>query len=260
VTLPQPTGAQSFEVVGIPFDTPGLYVVELESLRLGTSLLGKSQPMFVPTAALVTNLSVHFKWGRETSLVWVTTLEAGKPVADAWVTVQDCQGKILWKGHTDAQGLARFSALPRSDVLPFCAWGDDAFADFYDFSQIGALENLNGGVLVTAQVGDDLSFVHSSWNEGIEPWRFQLPFEEDGTPLAAHTIFDRSLFRAGETVSMKHLLREQTSQGFAFVSSPERPVTCPFAISAATNVTSFHSSGIKLAVRKLLGQFLRKPN
>jgi hypothetical protein len=225
MTLPQPTGAQSFEVVGIPFDAPGLYVVEIESMRLGRSLLDKSRLMFVPTAALVTNLSVHFKWGRETSLVWVTTLDTGKPAADAWVTVQNCQGKILWKGQTDTQGLARFGSLPTAESLPFCAWADDAFTNFYDFSQIGALESLNGGVLVTAQMGDDLSFVHSSWNDGIEPWRFQLPFEEYGSPLTAHTIFDRSLFRAGETVSMKHILRERMSQGFSFATAAERPMT-----------------------------------
>lgn len=224
MTLPQPKGAQSFEVVGIPFDAPGLYVVEIESLRLGRSLLDKAQPMFVPTAALVTNLSVHFKWGRETSLVWVTTLDAGKPAADAWVTVQNCQGKILWKGQTNDQGLVRFGPLPAAEALPFCAWADDAFPNFYDFSQIDALESLNGGVLVTAQMGDDLSFVHSSWTDGIEPWRFQLPFEESGAPLIAHTIFDRSLFRAGETVGMKHLLRERTPRGFSLVTAAERPM------------------------------------
>jgi len=49
-------------VVGIPLKKPGLYVVELESAILGASLLDPPRPMFVPTAALVTNLSVHFKW------------------------------------------------------------------------------------------------------------------------------------------------------------------------------------------------------
>ena len=39
----------------------------------------------------------------------------------------------------------------------------------------------------------------------------------------AHTIFDRTLFRAGETVSMKHLLRAETRQGFALPGS--RPDT-----------------------------------
>lgn len=225
MTLPQPTGAQSFAVVGIPFDAPGLYVVEIESLRLGSSLLGKSQPMFVPTAALVTNLSVHFKWGRETSLVWVTTLDTGKPAADAWVTVQDCQGKNLWRGQTNAQGLAQFGPLPTAEALPYCSWADDAFSNFYDFSQISALEGLTSGVLVTVQAGNDLSFVHSSWSDGIEPWRFQLPSAEYGSPLTVHTVFDRSLLRAGETVHMKHLLRERTSRGFSLASAAERPTT-----------------------------------
>ena len=36
--------------------------------------------MYVPTAAFVTNLSAHFKWGRESSLVWVTSLDKAEPV------------------------------------------------------------------------------------------------------------------------------------------------------------------------------------
>ena len=260
ITLPQPAGAQAFAVVGIPFATPGLYIVELESLRLGQSLLDKSQPMFVPTAALVTNLSVHLKWGRETSLVWVTTLDAGKPVADAWVSVQNCQGALLWQGRTDAQGLARFGPLPAAETLPFCAWADEAFSNFYDFSQLGALENLNSGVLVTAQTGDDLSFAHSSWTEGIEPWRFQLPDEEYGAPLLTHTVFDRSLFRAGETVHMKHLLREKTSGGLRSFLLLSGPQAASFAISAATRAMTFRSSGMMRAARRPPGAFPKTPN
>ena len=37
--------------------------------------------------ALVTNLGVHFKLGRENGLLWVTTLDRGRPVADAEVAV-----------------------------------------------------------------------------------------------------------------------------------------------------------------------------
>ena len=39
--------------------------------------------MYVPTAALVTNLSVHFKQGPDNSLVWVTSLDHAHPVAGA---------------------------------------------------------------------------------------------------------------------------------------------------------------------------------
>src|SRR6185369_2837901 len=54
-TIPKPNGSKAFEVVGIPLEKPGLYVVELSSPRLGAGLLAKPQPLYVPTAALVTN-------------------------------------------------------------------------------------------------------------------------------------------------------------------------------------------------------------
>ncbi|HEV8717156.1 MAG TPA: MG2 domain-containing protein [Candidatus Binatia bacterium] len=222
-TLPKPNGAQAFEVVGIPLETPGLYIVELQSARLGAALLGKPQPMYVPTAALVTNLSVHLQWGRAAALAWVTTLDNAQPVAQARVTAQDCTGKILWQGDTDRQGIAHLGTLPAREDLPSCG---GEWIPPHDYSQTRALAGMSHGLLVTAQIADDLSFVHSSWDDGIEPWRFELP-DADGMSneaTTAHTIFDRTLFRAGETVHMKHVLRAQTPQGFSFLSAPERPV------------------------------------
>jgi hypothetical protein len=72
-SVPRPNGAKAFEVIGIPLGQPGFYVVELESRILGKALLNKGQPMYVQTTALLTNLAAHFKKGRESSLVWVTT-------------------------------------------------------------------------------------------------------------------------------------------------------------------------------------------
>jgi hypothetical protein len=62
--LPKPNGADGDGSHRDPARRPGFYVVELASPRLGAALLGKPQPMYVPAAALVTNLGVHFKWGR----------------------------------------------------------------------------------------------------------------------------------------------------------------------------------------------------
>jgi len=109
LTLPaaDPKALRPFEVVGIPLTKPGFYVVELNSPALGASLLGKPQAMYVRTSVLVTNLGVHFKQGRENSLVWVTTLDKGKPVANAQVRVTDCNGEEIATAKTDAQGLAK---------------------------------------------------------------------------------------------------------------------------------------------------------
>lgn len=222
-TLPKPNGTQAFEVVGIPLEAPGLYIVELESARLGAALLGKPQPMYVPTAALVTNLLVHLQWGRETALAWVTTLDNAQPVADARVVVQDCNGKILWQGDTDRQGIAHIGILPRREGLPSC--GNGKWIPPYDYSQTRALAGMSRGLLVTAQTADDLSFVHSSWDDGIEPWRFELPAEDENgrESIVAHTILDRALFRAGETVHLKHILRAQIPQGFSLLFTPDQP-------------------------------------
>jgi len=218
--VPKLMGARAFEVVGIPFKKPGLYIVELESTILGKSLLGSPKPMYVPTAALVTNLSVHFKWGKESSLVWVTALDTGEPVKEATVTVRDCQEKVLWQGKTDANGIARIeSSFPSSGELPRCEYRTDG----YDYPQMGALESLRGGLFVMAQTSEDMAFVHSSWDNGIEPWRFNVPGEHYSGPFIAHTIFDRTLLRAGETVHMKHLFRQHTMKGFSLVPKPQMP-------------------------------------
>ena len=36
-----------------------------------------------------------------------------------------------------------------------------------------------------------MSFVHSSWDQGIEAWRFRIPEEMGVGPVVAHSVFDR---------------------------------------------------------------------
>ncbi len=224
-TLPKPGGERAFEVVGIPFEQPGLYILELESARLGAALLEKPRPMYVPTAALVTNLSVHFKWGAEQSVVWVTTLDAAKPVAGAAVTIRDCNGAAIRAATTDGDGLARIADLPALRTLPTCYAEGLPEVDPFDGAQTLALRELYDGLLVTARSGDDVSFVHSSWDDGIEPWRYQLPDVDEDGGAAAHTVLDRPLFRAGETAHMKHLFRTKRLRGFGTAAPSDLPTT-----------------------------------
>ena len=207
-SLPKLQGAKAFEVIGIPIPSPGFYVVEVKSELLGAALLGSPKPMYVPTTVLVTNLSVHFKWGIESSLVWVTTLDKAKPVKESSVQIRDCQGNVMWEGVTGQNGIARVDQLPEASAITRCSY-----------------RSLDNGLLVTARLGDDMSFVHTSWNEGIESWRFQLPSEYNPSLIAAHTIFDRPLFRAGETVHMKHVLRKHLTGGFALLPENKRPAS-----------------------------------
>jgi uncharacterized protein YfaS (alpha-2-macroglobulin family) len=231
-TIAKPGGAREFEVVGILLGVPGLHVVELQSRRLGQSLLGDDRPRHVATAALVTNLAVHFKWGRESSIAWVTTLDTGRPVADAEVTVAGyCDGKVRWNGRTDRDGIARIStALGQPGSSTWC--GDTAGAP----------------LLVLATLAEDFSFALSSWTRGIEPWDFGLAVEYATSTDLYHTVFDRPLFRPGETVSMKHYLRRQQLDGLGVESGlpAERKVVVQHSGSDQRHelVARFDANGI----------------
>ncbi len=211
--LPQPVSQdpRPFEVVGIPL-SPGFHVVEIASKKLGSSLLderyGTARTMYVRTSALVTNLGVHFKLGRENSLAWVTSLDTGAPVAGAKVRVSSCRGEELATATTNAQGIAYIQSLSPEPM------------------QCGDLEQ-SGTYFVSARAlsegVQDMAFTWSDWNRGVEPWRFNVPTSREPVPdERAHTILDRMLFRAGETVSMKHIIRTEKSKGFGLVDQPPR--------------------------------------
>ena len=205
LSLALPGKGRDFEVVGIPLARPGFYVVELASPRLGAALLGRPAPRYVASAALVTNMAVHFKWGRAASLAWVTTLDRARPVAGADVRVSDaCTGATIATGRTAANGSVRFErGLPPPETYGSCPDADG-----------------NGGgsvhpLMISARAGGDFSFTLTRWGEGISPGDFDLPYGYSPATETLHTVFDRALIRQGETVHMKHLLRTPVAAGFA---------------------------------------------
>ena len=230
-TVPRPGPKKAFEVLGIPLKEPGFYLVELESKILGSHLLSKPAPMYVPTSALVTNMAAHFQWGKASSLVWVTSLDKAEPVKDAAVTIRDCTGTIVWKGVSDAEGLAR---IPGSLTSTHCPLEnnrektkDKDDENWNNFDSPQAYRGVESGLFIFAKKGSDLTFTHSSWDEGIDPWRFNLPTNHPSQghdDYITHTVFDRTLFRAGETVHMKHFIRrEDMMKGFVIPDKSALP-------------------------------------
>jgi len=202
LAIPRPLKGRATEVIGIPLGKPGFYIVELASPRLGAELHGvKGKPYYVATSALVTNLAVHLKHGRESSLVWVTHLSDGSPAANARVSVRSCRGEALFAGRTGPDGVAEIAA----SLPPVTGWPPCPHIAF-------------------AQEGDDLSFTLSTWREGIEPWNYGMNVGYwQQKPVTIHTVFDRTLLRAGETVSMKHVARVPVGRGFRIARPGELP-------------------------------------
>jgi hypothetical protein len=206
-TITKPHGRRPEEVVGIPLGQPGLYVVELASRELGESLLGAGRTRYVATAALVTDLAVHFLWGRESSLVWVTRLSTGQPVAGAAVAISDfCNGDTRWQGRTGADGTVT------------------VMESFGDPSTVGECQwSPQHPLLVLAKSGRDFTFTESTWSQGIGPYEFGLPVGGEYSANVYHTVLDRTLFRAGETVSMQHFLRRHVLAGLAIQPAAAGP-------------------------------------
>lgn len=201
-------GVRRFEVVGIPLKKPGFHVVEMKSDILGNSLLGINQPFYVRTAALVTNLALHLKWGNESSLVWVTKLNDAKPVSNADIQIFNCKNEKIFTGKTGPSGTLMIKGVLAKNKVPHCSW-----------------KSYESGLFLTASFEDDFTFTHTGWQNGIENWRFNLPSGDYGNEnVIFHPILDRTLFRAGETASIKLVSRTKKSFGFEIPSQNEYPV------------------------------------
>jgi len=151
---------------------------------------------------LVTNLSTHVKLGRESSIVWVTTLDKARPVNGAHVAVRDCNGGLIAESRTDSEGIAKLPGIEREK---------------------SECPNWPGGYFVSAHTADDMTFTLTSWSHGIEPWEFKVPYAWSKPEDPIHGVFDRSLFRAGETVHMKLIARRRTMQGFELMPAENLP-------------------------------------
>lgn len=207
--LKKPNGAKAFEVVGIPLKKPGFYIAQVESPKLGESLKKDKSSYYAITSALVTNMVVHFKTSFDSSMAWVTSLDKGQPVAGALVTIRDCNGNIIKTANSDKSGIANFGLVERFQTNKE-----------FNCNPNGKYAHYRRGYYVIAEKGEDFTFTHSSWDNGIEPYRFNLYSGSSERGPIAHTVFDRTLLRAGETVHMKHYIRDFQNFKITGVKSP----------------------------------------
>ncbi|MDR2612021.1 MAG: hypothetical protein LBG06_04015, partial [Deltaproteobacteria bacterium] len=146
----------------------------------------------------VTDLGLTAKIGREDSLLWVTRLSGGTPAPGASVKALDCEGKTLWTGETDGEGLAR---LPGGRELTErsaggCRAGDGGKLRFY----------------FAAAEGGDRVFWSLSWGQGFYMWDTGLDYKDFGSPLdddfiQAFLLTSQPIYKPGETARLKIIAR-----------------------------------------------------
>ncbi|MBN1641874.1 MAG: Ig-like domain-containing protein [Anaerolineae bacterium] len=153
---------------------PGLYYLQVSSPDVDYD---GTKPGYL---LAVSRSNVVIKRTESSALVWVTDLHSGQPVAGAHVRLIDGGGNVLGEERTDANG-AFTAGFDRRDM-----WTN-----------------------VYAQVERDgeLTIAAGQWNEGISPWEFGLDVRYDSEPATMHFYTDRPLYRPGQTVYYKGLIR-----------------------------------------------------
>jgi uncharacterized protein YfaS (alpha-2-macroglobulin family) len=150
-------------------------------------------PLTRATVVQVTNLGITVKDSPQNTLVFVTRLDNGAPVPGAKVSIVRVDGEAQWTGTTGTDGVA---IAPDTRLRNPRKW--------FEFSFI-----------VTAEKDGDLAYVGSDWNEGIIPWEFGMPLNlAEADPLLVGSVFtDRGVYKLGEDVHLKAILRSNTASG-----------------------------------------------
>jgi len=138
----------------------------------------------------VTDLAITAKLSADGSLVWLTRVSTGEPVAKAELRLIGLAGDHHYE--TDAQGIA---AIPASDFRP-------------------RLEEPEGDAdaLIVAKSGDD--WTYERVRDYLSPWRFSVPFDFSGKKRTYGLIFtERGIYRPGDDVQVKGIVRRELPSG-----------------------------------------------
>ncbi len=145
---------------------------------------------FLKVCVQITELGVSAKFSPENDVVWVTELRTGLPVADAAVEIRDDANHVRWSGRTDADGKASAPGWRGLGITSREEWREP-----------------RQWVFVTR--GRDTAFASSEWGTGIDPYRFNIPYEWSPRPssVRGYVFTDRGIYRAGEDVHVKAMIR-----------------------------------------------------
>jgi uncharacterized protein YfaS (alpha-2-macroglobulin family) len=154
--------------------SPGIYMLDVTAPGIEHDRWGHRHIL------VVSQLNLTLKVTQDEALVWATDLGSGTPVPGLTLMSQDQEGKSWGSAVTGGDGLARF-----------------------ELSQ--------GRYRSALHVYAEQPFVLASeyWNPGIGPWEFGFEggYEESG--YRSHVYTDRDIYRPGQTVYFRGLLRAE---------------------------------------------------
>ena len=168
---------------------PALSAVRVTSTAADS---GVKQRRVAPVALLqTTDLGLTARVGQEEAVIWVTGVQDGIPKSGVDVELRDPTGRTRARGTTNAQGLVRLTGLRDSSTTD-----DDSERGFAGY--------------VSARLGLDRAVVAiNTWSGDLSPWQFNVnqAWGNDRLPVAATVFTERGIYRPGEPVYAKAIVR-----------------------------------------------------
>ena len=174
------------EIKDLLTEDSGLIFVQLDTLT------EEKYNRFPKVFLQVTNLGISAKFSPDNNLIWVTELKSGLPLDGALVEIRDNNNRVKWRGQTDKEGKVESPGWKPLKIKSTDKWSKPEQWIF-------------------VQKDKDTAFLSSEWGTGIYPYRFGIDYDWNPIPETLHGyIFtDRGIYRAGEEVHLKGIIREQ---------------------------------------------------
>lgn len=172
---------------------PGFYLVKVNSPDIDPDFCYQCRRGLI----IIEDTNLTIKTAAEEALVWATDIDTGKPLANVQIKLYDWDQNLVGSGTTDSDGLARITDLGES-YLSY-AVADD---------------------------GQHFGYVGTSWGSGVYSYDFGINSAYNpGKQTTAYIYTDRPLYRPGQEVQFKGILRDSLDLDYSISDVSQVTVT-----------------------------------
>jgi hypothetical protein len=157
---------------------PGLYYIQIDS----EEFYQQSHIMIVGTANLVVKHTL------DSMMVWATDVQTGLPIANAPITIYEEGFRQVAQGTSDSDGIL-YLKVPE-------------LAGYYQ-RRLAVLND-----------GENFGLGFSDWSDGIDPYQFGQSYNYFPSPYRIYVYSDRPVYRPGQPVYIRGIVREQDDMDY----------------------------------------------
>jgi uncharacterized protein YfaS (alpha-2-macroglobulin family) len=164
-----------------------------EALRPGIYYLAGSAPEVqrwqrIRQFLIVGTANLTLKYSVNALTIWATDVQTGQPIPNAPIAVYERRHNVIASGTTDQNGLITLS-LPRR-------------------------ENLYDSLVAVLDADPYFGIGVTNWTQGLDGWSFGYETDYAPQPYSGYVYTDRPIYRPGQPVYFRGIIRERDDAVF----------------------------------------------